>query len=146
MKHTATLFDYLPSNNLIVQVGNIEQAAQDFWQQTQDRYDQYGHDLSRPILAPSRVFILPDQIFGLTKQSPQIKCVLQNNPELPSLQTLPEYIEGSANRILFCAESNGRKIILEELLAKQNIRPKLVTTWEQFITESSRFLFGDSCI
>lgn len=138
-EHTATLFDYLPTNNLIVQVGNIEQAAQDFWKQIQERYDQYGHDLSKPILEPSRVFILPDQIFGLTKLSPQIKCSLQTNPELPNLQTLGQYINDSSDRILFCAESNGRKIILEELLAKQNIKPKLVSTWEEFITEPSRF-------
>lgn len=136
---TATLFDYLPSNNLIVQVGDIEQAAHDFWQQTQERYEQYGHDLSRPLLEPARVFILPDQIFGLTKKSPQIKCSLQSNPELPNLQTLPNYIATNPEKILFCAESNGRKIILEELLAKQNIKPTLVTTWDDFITEPNKF-------
>lgn len=135
---TATLFDYLPENNLIIQVGDIQSAANEFWQQVQQRYEQYSHDITRPLLTPIESFIPPDQIFAATKKSPQIKCAMQPNPALPSLQSLNEFIEQDQKRILFCAESGGRRVILEELLAKQNIMPAFVNTWQEFISSPSR--------
>lgn len=145
--NTATLFDYLPTDNLIIRIDSIERAAQEFWQQVLERHDQYGHDLTRPLLAPQELFIEPDKIFSLSKQSPQIQChyaeiktgVGRYNlctellPEL-SLQNLTDFIASSNNRILFCAESSGRKIILEELLAKQDIKLNYIESWQDFIT------------
>lgn len=135
---TATLFDYLPKNNLIVQVGDVYQASQEFWQQIHGRYDQYSHDITRPLLQPTELFIPPDQIFGAIKKSPQIKCYLTESPTFPTLQNLSEFLDKNTHRVLFCAESNGRKAILEELLTKQNIKAALVNTWQDFLNSTSR--------
>ena len=152
--NTATLFDYLPANNLIVKVGEIEQAAADYWQQISTRYDQYGHDLSRPLLSPTAVFVEPQEIFRMAKNSPQLHCYLQeittgagkynlNTELLPDLSAqakmanplhnLEEFLLVSSTRKLFCAESVGRKVVLEELLARHNIRPQAVESWQEFL-------------
>lgn len=137
--NTATLFDYLPQKHLIVQVGDIENAATEFWQQAQARYDQYAHDITNPILKPIELFITPDEVFGLTKQVQQIKCSLYDESNLPSLSNLQDFINSYAGRILFCAESAGRRVILEELLAKQQLYPTYITNWSDFCLDTHRF-------
>jgi transcription-repair coupling factor (superfamily II helicase) len=136
---TASLFDYLPKQYSVVQVGEIHRAAEEFWQLVRDRYEQYGHDITRPLLKPTELFIAPDLIFGLTKQAPQIKTSLQEIKDLPDLQHLNIFLQDNPAKVLFCAESNGRKVILEELLAKQNIRPHTVHTWEEFLSSPERY-------
>ncbi len=152
---TATLFDYLPSNKLIIRVGNIHEAAQEFWQNVNNRFEQYSHDITRPLLDVNEIFITPEEIFSLTKQAPQIKCELQQitlgagqynlaTQLLPEISAqakmqdlflnLKEFIRTTSARILFCAESSGRKLVLEELLNKQNIHPENIASWAEFLT------------
>lgn len=136
---TATLFDYLPEKYTIVQVGSVYDAANDFWQLVRDRYEQYGHDLTRPLLKPTELFLTPDIVFGLVKNTDQIKCSIEEDRNLPDLQSLDSFVLANPYRILFCAESNGRKLIVEELLVKKNIKPIHVTDWKQFLHNTERF-------
>src|SRR5690606_17515294 len=46
---TATLFDYLPTNSRFLLLGDIEHAAEKFWQELKRRYDDRAIDLLRPI-------------------------------------------------------------------------------------------------
>lgn len=152
---TATLFDYLPAHNLIVRVGDIEQAAKDFWQQVMTRYDQYGHDLTRPLLDPQQIFIEPQAIFAMSKQSPQIQCHFETIrtsagranldaellPDLSAqvkaenpLHNLLQFMQSSSTRMLFCAESTGRRVVLEELLNKYGVKVQQIQTWTEFVS------------
>jgi len=176
--NTATLFDFLPQDNLILRVGDIEQAANEFWQQVLQRYDQYGHDITRPLLAPQQVFIEPTEIFRFTKNSPQIQCHFANvtagagrvniataslpdisaQPKLPEpLYNLHQFISSTDYRILFCVESTGRRVVLEELLTKNNIRTTAVDGWLEFLQSNNRIclavapledgiIFEESCL
>jgi transcription-repair coupling factor (superfamily II helicase) len=149
-----TLFDYLPEDKLIVRVGNIAQAADEFWQQINNRYEQYGGDLTRPLLEPKQVFVEPQDVFRMAKQAPQLQLHLteietgagrynldtQLLPELSAqpklanpLHNLEEFMLNSSARILFCAESAGRRVVLEELFAKNNIRPQAINSWQEFV-------------
>lgn len=153
---TATLFDYLPDKNLIVRVGDLDQAASDFWMQILQRREQYGHDITRPLLPAEQVFIQANEIFKGCKNSPQVQChfgsietgVARYNmatavlPDLSAqikianpLLNLQLFMQDHDYRYLFCAESTGRKVVLEEMLAKQNIRPKFLSGWEDFLTQ-----------
>lgn len=136
---TATLFDYLPAKYLIIQVGDIYTAANDFWKQVNERYDQFSHDLSRPILEPKELFLTTDVIFGLSKQAEQLKLSVAENNNLPNLENLAAYVAASPFRFLFCAESSGRKVILDELLHKQNIYPKHLEKWHDFVNGADKF-------
>jgi len=150
---TASLFDYLPDAALIIRVGNIEQAGTEFWQQIEQRFDQYGHDTTRPLMQPQEVFIKVQEIFRLARNAPQIqfsfdlvnpgagKANLATDP-LPNLSAqakvanplhnLEQFMLESKTRILFCVESSGRKVILEELLERHGIAIELVNDWFEF--------------
>ncbi len=130
--HTATLFDYLPKNYITIQAGNIPKAADEFWQMINARYEQYGHDLTRPILAPTELFLPPDLVFGFTKQSQQIKISLDAEQVLPNIDNIEEFVKHSTSKILFCAESSGRKVILDELLHKRGIQTTHIKNWSEF--------------
>ena len=61
-ENTATLFDYLPDNSLIVQMDGSEAAAASFWQEANERYEQARHDIQRPILPPEKIFLAPEAL------------------------------------------------------------------------------------
>ena len=50
---TATVFDYLGDNAIVVTHGELENAFQHFWLDTQDRYRLNQGDPDRPVLPPS---------------------------------------------------------------------------------------------
>ena len=154
-EQTATLFDYLPTECMIVRVGDIETASKGFWQQIQERYEQYGHDVTRPILTPEAMFLDTQELFKKNKQYPQVQLKreavkpgagrvnfdIKPMPEVNvepqqehSLIKLKNFLSTEQTRILFCAETSGRRVVLKELLAKQNIQPVDFNTWQEFIT------------
>lgn len=154
--NTATLFDYLPSNTIIVRYKDIAATAENFWQEIRQRYEQYRHDVSRPILFPNKVFIAVDEFFHLLKDFPQV--LIENDPvaeddkkdlvcNLPDLtldlasKTPVSKIENLlavGNRVLLCAETNGRKAILLELLVKHDLQPVAVASWAEFLNSKHK--------
>ncbi len=151
---SATLFDYLPTNHLMIKIGDLEAGAQDFWQQVLARYDQYGHDVTRPLMPYSEIYIEPQKVFATTKLAPQI-CLREEEINLASgrvnlgtsivpdiaaqvkiatpLLHLEHFISESQSRILFCAETAGRRLVLRELLYKNNIYPQEIDSWDNFL-------------
>ncbi|KAG1268755.1 hypothetical protein G6F65_013733 [Rhizopus arrhizus] len=59
-ERTATLFDYLPSGSLPVVCAGAGEAAETFWAQTGERYEQRRHDVERPLLPPSALYLSPE--------------------------------------------------------------------------------------
>ncbi len=80
----STIFDYLPSEMEIAWVGNAQPKAQEFWKNVEARYEAGRHDYTRPLLAPEKLFLTPEQ---LTSSSHVLK--------VPSSRG-PEPVEGSA--------------------------------------------------
>src|SRR5690625_6112300 len=54
---TATLFDYLPTDSIIVTHGAVDDSIQDFFNDTLSRYEFLKHDPERPILARAPPFL-----------------------------------------------------------------------------------------
>ncbi|TAM93893.1 MAG: transcription-repair coupling factor, partial [Rhodanobacteraceae bacterium] len=59
---TETLFDYLDDDALFVVGNGALDAAERFWKQTGDRYDQRAHDIERPILPPMELYLPPQSL------------------------------------------------------------------------------------
>ena len=135
---TATLFDYLPNNTHVFTQEGLYEASQNLWQDINRRYEEYGVDPQRPLLPPKEIFIAVDELFGLLKQReitkiggntasdeessifrrslPEISVNSKlNNP----LQDLEKFLGSlsAKSKVLFCAESAGRKEALLEMLA-----------------------------
>ena len=47
---TANLFDYLPPASIVVHDQHVYQAAERFWHEIKQCYEQYRHYVSRPLL------------------------------------------------------------------------------------------------
>ena len=134
----ATLFDYLPSSAILVQVGAVHDALERFWHDVNTRYESLRHDRRRPILDPLSLFIPTEVIFSQIKQHTHAAMFDGIDPRL---RTLPDVAfdarsDDPAARLraflaqqpyaLLVAESAGRREALLELLAKYHIRPTVI--------------------
>src|ERR1700722_12609734 len=59
---TASLFDYLPRDAVIVHDGGAGAALQQLWTDIENRYEERRHDIERPILAPHELFLTPQEL------------------------------------------------------------------------------------
>ena len=149
-EETATLFDYLPKDSLIIQYGNIGEPSEKFWHEIKYRYEQLKHDISKPILSPDQLFFSNNEI--REKLNTFTRVCIQKEPlpnktgninfetrELPNLSInhklknplheLQTFIDSRPNTlILFSVETLGRREALTELLTTINIKPKNITT------------------
>ncbi len=152
---TCTLFDYLPSSCLVVCGDGISEAADGFWDETGHRYEQRRHDLHRPLLPPTRNFLQSNELFGLVKQFPRIDLLgadeshgsgafnyaTESIPALTinaraqrPLTALLDFLEAfSHGRVLFAAETAGRRETLLELLADSGLHPTQYGNWQAFL-------------
>ena len=158
----ATLFDYLPDNCLVFTENTIEPAAEKFWHDLSQRYDEYNVDPTRPLLPPSDVFVPVAELFGDLKKYPRTQFSANPVPkeladktnqqaldcQLPppvainakaenSLQALEAFLLSTDQRVLFCAESQGRRETLLELLGRINIHPETIDNWSTFSNSKS---------
>ncbi|WP_342147188.1 transcription-repair coupling factor [Rickettsiella endosymbiont of Aleochara curtula] len=159
---TQLLIDYLPKKALILQVNNAQLAAENFWKEINERYEQLRHDIERPILAPKQLYVEVDALFTRLKEFPRI--VLQQAPtqsadtyntlvkSFPNLTVdhkleeplehlnafLNEFLKDPEARVLFCVESAGRREVLLDLLNKFSIPVYRCETWQEFLHDSER--------
>lgn len=161
---TASLFDYLPANPVIIKIDDNEKIMTNFWHNINERYEQLCHDQTHPLLAPSDLYIPIDQIFSLQNKLPQVLI----NPERYKEKIKPNqssvyfntkiisdvFIDNKAKtpliklqnlleshnwaRVLFIAESAGRREVLLDLLKTINITPVVVESWQEFINGISK--------
>lgn len=143
---TASLFDYLPKDSLIVGVEDLEGASEQFWEHVKHRYEQFRHDRLRPILEPKQLFLQTNEFFQGLKEFPYCKLTSNVLPEqvgaqnlhfkpLPELSqgfkrslieeggsesTLVKFIHEFKGLVLFTAETAGRREVLKEILAPLN--------------------------
>jgi transcription-repair coupling factor (superfamily II helicase) len=61
-EQTATLFDYLPADAVIVHDAALPGALTKAWQDIEQRYEDRRHDVERPILKPAELFLDPDEL------------------------------------------------------------------------------------
>ena len=69
---TATLFDYLQADTTIVLHGEVGQAIQSFWSDTQTRYDFLKSDIVTPVLPPEQLFQREEAWFEAMKPFAQL--------------------------------------------------------------------------
>ncbi len=156
---SATLFDYLPADTQVFSLPGIEQAAEQFWSDARNRYEDRRYDPERPLLPPADIFLPVEDCFARLKQWSRV-VVSQEDVEVGvgrerfNAQALPElaiqakaseplaalrrFIEGYPGRVLFCAESAGRREVLLELLARLKLKPLEVSGWSEFSASSER--------
>jgi len=149
----SSLFDALPDNTQVFIESSLEQTAEQFSIEVQERYEQRRHDITNPVLPPKELFLSTSELFGALKQCGRItlsaetlakkagrknlSCaeppVLTVDSHLKEpLTALLEFLAQRDGPVLFCAESAGRREALLELFNRANIKPSLVEGWDAF--------------
>ncbi|MHB8166880.1 MAG: transcription-repair coupling factor [Sulfuricella sp.] len=159
---TATLFDYLPQDALICQYHGLESAAQNFWRDTQSRYQLLRGDRDRPLLPPQELFLTVEALFAALKPYPRIELGsdtqdsalrTQNSAlPLPSVQVdrradnpvsrLQQFAASFDGRILILAESLGRRETMLQFLMEHGLKPVPCETYADFQDSQEKFMLG----
>ncbi|MFJ5393563.1 MULTISPECIES: transcription-repair coupling factor [Pectobacterium] len=160
-----SLFSYFPNNTLIVNTGNIEQSAERFWQDIQQRFESRRVDPMRPLLPSDSLWLRVDGLFTELKAWPRVQLRTDTLPEkaanvnlaylpLPELaiqhqqksplDALRRFIEQFEGQIIFSVESEGRRETLQELLARIKLNPTLINTLEQAQERGTYLIIGAS--
>lgn len=158
-EETETLFDYLPGNTQVFSLPGIEQAAEQFWSDVRSRYEERRVDPERPLVPPSELFLPVEDCFARLKASPRVvadsgdlepgvgreRFPTRALPDLAiegkasePLAALRRFLEEFPGRVLFSAESAGRREVLLELLARLKLRPQEVAGWPEFVASGER--------
>ena len=150
---TATLFDYLPDNTIIFTVDDINLKAEEFSQEIASRYEQGRYDITRPLLSPQHLFLSVETIKTQIKRYPHVLInhsnknrynfntkkapVLDiNHKASQPLAPLQQFVTNYTGRILFCAETMGRREVLLQLFRSISLSPKYFHSWQEFIASN----------
>ena len=157
---TATLFDYLPASTLVFTADGLNDAVAAFDAETRARHEDRRHDRLRPILPPSELFLLQDEVFGQLKPYPRVTCapdpvegagsanchaealpdVAMDGRAADPAGRLKRFIKEFPGRVLICAESSGRREALIENLGDHKLKLATVTGWQEFLEKSDSTL------
>ncbi len=152
-----TVFDYLPRNASFIAPDALFDSIEHFWRETEQRYEQRRHDIERPLLPPASLFLSVDEIRQQLEQRQHVftsehkstdttlnfdckappELHLQPQSEEPAA-ALTRYVEGFDGRVLFVAESAGRREVLNELLRGHRIFARACDSWRDFIDSEDR--------
>lgn len=136
-------FSYLPVESLFIIDKEVENTLKNFWQQLQERYQNRSHDIEKPILPPTDLYLnetlfnekiaqyqrifISEQPFAKAdnKSKGVVNAVTETPPsltvahQLPQpLQRLMDFLADERLPTLIVAETAGRREILADLLSK----------------------------
>ncbi len=153
-EQTHTLFDYLPRSSILISTEGVEQAAADFWNEIGERHEQHRYDRERPLLAPTQVFLQANEVMGASQAFPRVSIqradtdnragacnyATQATPSLTLTPRAPqpaaalmEFVASFHGRVLFAAETAGRRETLLELLKGGHLQPVACDSWQAFL-------------
>ena len=153
-EQTATLFDYLASDALFVLGEGAGEAAEQFWGQTAERYDQRAHDIERPVLPPAELYLSPEQLREQWNKRLRVEIVPSGHEHSVDVGTQPapevalnrkgeepgtalrHFLASYKGRVLVAADSAGRRESLIEQLAAAGLKPTQLDGWSAFLAPS----------
>ncbi|MBA6396913.1 transcription-repair coupling factor [Colwellia sp. BRX10-4] len=173
-EETSTLCDYLGENTRIMLSGDIDKAIEQYWLDIDYRFEERRYDLTRPLLAPKKLFLNSEEFYRALKPFDRIS--IEKVPVINALQeTDSDDIEKSKaghirfdvtplpdvtvnhqlkqpfelinnfirdketpDKILFVAESQGRRESVLELLERNHIKPQYFDDIESFVASPDK--------
>ena len=157
----ATIFDYLPESTTVMQLGDLEHAAGNFWHDVNVRYENRRVDPLRPLLPPDKLYQPINELFSnlgnygrirLSQAKLGTKAGNKNLAvnELPNVRidhkqhepynAFISYVaeqKKKKGRVVISVESDGRRESLLSILKPSGLKFKEFDTFEQFTNSSS---------
>ncbi len=156
---TATLIDYFPANSVIFAESNLSAVLTKAWAEVEERFELCSLDPERPVLEPAESFATPDEIkaqlaairrLSYSSQSiPESKTAINAATRMPPAMRIEARYEDAAlalsnflqtfdGRVLFTAESAGRREQLFDLLRARGHDIQRFDDWRSFRDGSQR--------
>ncbi len=154
---TASLFDYLAADTLVITTPGVAGALEKVWGEINTRYESLRHNLERPLLAPAQAFFPPLKITARTARYPLISVDTLNAdhqayvfatlppPPLPIMaraerpaEALLKFLGDFPGRVLFAAETPGRRETLLDILKGHDLHPGSFDNWRDFADGDAR--------
>ncbi|RUO81508.1 transcription-repair coupling factor [Idiomarina tyrosinivorans] len=141
-EQTATLFDYLPEDALLVTLGNIQGSFEQLWRDISQRYELRRYDSLRPLLPPQQLYIPAEVMHSQFKRYRRIRCWVteqqakpgekvfatspisgiaadhQHKQPFKKFQQFLQQAEQQQQRVLLTVESPGRREAMREVLGR----------------------------
>src|SRR5258706_3262753 len=155
---TASLMDYLPADLVLATEPGLDAALTASWQAISTRYEQYRHDIERPLLAPEEIFVSPAELGAQLAVHPQVylsdagggeaqgadaACLVPPDFKLDARATEPlaplmAFLGQYPGRVLLAADSPGRREVITQMLVAHGRSPRPVSGWPQFVDGDAR--------
>jgi transcription-repair coupling factor (superfamily II helicase) len=134
---TATLFDYLPKDVMLVTHQDVPAAIDAFWSEANNRFRLMAGDRARPLLAPDTLFLPAENFWLAAKALPRLAIGERSDATPPTaplpdlgverkasdpLHKLKHYLSNFPWRVLLLAESAGRAQTIGEYFAEYDIK------------------------
>lgn len=157
-EHTETLFDYLPDNSLLIHQASLIEQIVAFEGETASRYESMRHDIERPALTPAQLYLDSQEIQNRLAPYPTIQwqnyeledstainfatqappqLLISARSETPTAE-LNAFLDKYNGRVLFVAESTGRRETLLSLLRNNQISPTPFAHWHEFLDSTAK--------
>lgn len=160
-----SLFSYLPANVLIINTGNLENAATRCWQDIRQRYQSRCINPMRPLLPPDTLWLRVDSLFSELKAWPRIALetvdliaqagntnlgyralpdlAVQTQNKL-GLNILHRFIADFDGSVIFSVESEGQRETLQDLLDRIKLDTSLIQHLDQ-AQPTGRYIMVGAC-
>jgi transcription-repair coupling factor (superfamily II helicase) len=156
---TATLPDYLPPDALVLAPSDLRSVLEGMRAEIEERYTLCSLDPERPILAPDEAFAAPAEVLARLERFRRVSWSAQSVQEsgnalnVPTLlppairvearfedaaASLMRFLGDFAGRVLFTAESAGRRENIVDLLHGRGLEVTRFDDWQSFVDGSAR--------
>lgn len=158
-EQTTTLLDFLPQGAVVFMPHDLDAVLALTWQEVLDRYDICSLDPERPVLLPEACFIGQAQIAMRIAAMQGIRYSAQTVADADGAINLParlppalriesrfedaaaalmEFVDSFDGRILFTAESAGRREAIIDLLQGRSVSIRRIDDWPSFVESVDR--------
>jgi len=146
---TATVFDYLPADTSLFLHGDVSAHAEDFWRDTQSRFELMRGDKDRPLLPPKEIFLAVDELFGGMKRF--TKCerndLYGSALELPAVEVdrravdpltkFRAFVAAFDGKILITADGMGRRETVIQFLSENGLNAAPANDFASFAADTT---------
>jgi transcription-repair coupling factor (superfamily II helicase) len=155
-ENTATLFDYLPREHVLLTDDHVGAQIQRLWLDITARHEDRRHDRTHPILDPAELFLDPAAVVARLTASQRVQLstlapttddrgnlgaaaeIRLDARAAQPLAPLQEHLELSTGRTLLVADSPGRREVMQDLLRGAGIRFEAVGGWPEFLAATTK--------
>ena len=152
-EQTAHLGDYLPPDTVVLKPADLDTIVGQAWSEVEERYEMCRHDTERPILAPEESFFTTAAVTERLGAFRQVEYSGQSLREDDGAVNLPmrlppavrvearyedaaralmTFLDAFDGRVLFTADSPGRRESVLDLLHGRGVHAARVDDWASF--------------